>query len=425
MFSVTNTLHKFVFKGSIEASSLMERPGSVNDGQHIIEIAGSAEASTSASSRDRQFNGVDVSHREERVGAMRLTVGQNSVSTLGISTESNRRNSSSVRRGDARRSRSPVHSGLWISIELVLLVSQIVASIVVLSLSRNEHPQTPLFHWIVGYASGCVATLPLLFWRYYNHNHLREQDSAQSRQTSPRISDPSGTFLSISRNNGDAGQAAAASSRSNQTSILMNRRMKILVEYFKISLDCFFAVWFVVGNVWIFGGRSSAAVAPNLYRLCIVFLAFSCIGYAMPFILCSTICCCLPCIISILGVREDLSQNRGATSESINALPTYKFKMKKNKKNSENNSANIDGGTVAAGTEKERVISGEDAVCCICLAKYENNDELRELPCSHLFHKDCVDKWLKINALCPLCKSEVGEDLTGLGSGEDATQTTG
>ncbi|RHN76874.1 hypothetical protein MtrunA17_Chr1g0148621 [Medicago truncatula] len=56
--------------------------------------------------------------------------------------------------------------------------------------------------------------------------------------------------------------------------------MKILVEYFKISLDCFFAVWFVVGNVWIFGGRSSAAVAPNLYRLCIVFLAFSCIGYA-------------------------------------------------------------------------------------------------------------------------------------------------
>lgn len=39
--------------------------------------------------------------------------------------------------------------------------------------------------------------------------------------------------------------------------------------------------------------------------------------------------------------------------------------MKKNKKNSENNSANIDGGTVAAGTEKERVISGEDAVSTI------------------------------------------------------------
>jgi hypothetical protein len=46
-------------------------------------------------------------------------------------------------------------------------------------------------------------------------------------------------------------------------------------------------------------------------------------------------------------------------------------------------------------------------VCCICLARYADNDELRLLPCGHFFHKDCVDKWLKINALCPLCKAEL------------------
>ena len=45
-------------------------------------------------------------------------------------------------------------------------------------------------------------------------------------------------------------------------------RVKVLVEYFKMALDCFFAVWFVVGNVWIFGGHSSAEEAPNLYRYC-------------------------------------------------------------------------------------------------------------------------------------------------------------
>lgn len=43
-------------------------------------------------------------------------------------------------------------------------------------------------------------------------------------------------------------------------------RLKVFVEYFKMSLDCFFAVWFVVGNVWIFGGHSSSAEATNLYR---------------------------------------------------------------------------------------------------------------------------------------------------------------
>ncbi|KAE8652186.1 hypothetical protein Csa_022161 [Cucumis sativus] len=61
-------------------------------------------------------------------------------------------------------------------------------------------------------------------------------------------------------------------------------------------------------------------------------------------------------------------------------------------------------------------------VCCICLAKYANNDELRELPCSHFFHKDCVDKWLKINALCPLCKAEVGESIVGSLEGTNRQQ---
>lgn len=83
----------------------------------------------------------------------------------------------------------------------------------------------------------------------------------------------------------------------------------------------------------------------------------------MPFILCATICCCLPCIISVMGFREDLNQNRGATSESINSLPTYKFKIKKNRNGNDRETNSASGeGVVAAGTEKERVISGEDAV---------------------------------------------------------------
>ena len=45
--------------------------------------------------------------------------------------------------------------------------------------------------------------------------------------------------------------------------------------------------------------------------------------------------------------------------------------------------------------------------CCICLSAYEDGAELRELPCGHHFHCACIDKWLHINATCPLCKYNI------------------
>ncbi|GAB4837435.1 hypothetical protein Ancab_002300 [Ancistrocladus abbreviatus] len=366
----------------------MEQSGRVVESEHVIDITRSNDAASSGSAYGRISNDLDLSQHDDRSSSnVRASISQLSLPILNMS---NSQNSSFSRRGNAhnRRHISPLNSGFWISIELALTLGQIIVSVVVLSLSRHEHPHAPLFGWIVGYAAGCVATLPLLYWRYLHRN--QDSDAASSNR--------SGGSHSVS---------------------IQNARFRAFVEYLKMALDCFFAVWFVVGNVWVFRGHTSSSEAPNLYRLCIVFLIFSCIGYAMPFILCATICCCLPCMISVLGFREDLNQTRGAAAESINALPTYKFKLKKSKNGDSMAAGEL--GVVAAGTEKERVISGEDAVCCICLANYANNDELRELPCSHLFHKECVDKWLKINALCPLCKIEVGESILSSLAGATAS----
>ncbi|KAI4371537.1 hypothetical protein MLD38_019758 [Melastoma candidum] len=45
--------------------------------------------------------------------------------------------------------------------------------------------------------------------------------------------------------------------------------------------------------------------------------------------------------------------------------------------------------------------------CCICLCAYEDGSELRQLPCGHHFHSNCIDKWLFINAIYPLCKFNI------------------
>ncbi|KAK9077845.1 hypothetical protein SSX86_006183 [Deinandra increscens subsp. villosa] len=50
----------------------------------------------------------------------------------------------------------------------------------------------------------------------------------------------------------------------------------------------------------------------------------------------------------------------------------------------------------------------DDAQCYICLAEYEDGDEVRVLSCHHEFHKSCIDKWLKeIHRICPLCRDDV------------------
>ncbi|KAF9129643.1 hypothetical protein BGW39_003967 [Mortierella sp. 14UC] len=55
----------------------------------------------------------------------------------------------------------------------------------------------------------------------------------------------------------------------------------------------------------------------------------------------------------------------------------------------------------------------QDAVCAICLCDYEDDEELRKMRCTHYFHKECVDEWLRLHRNCPLCKRDI-EELAGL-----------
>uniref|UniRef100_A0A7S4M0X0 RING-type E3 ubiquitin transferase n=1 Tax=Guillardia theta TaxID=55529 RepID=A0A7S4M0X0_GUITH len=47
------------------------------------------------------------------------------------------------------------------------------------------------------------------------------------------------------------------------------------------------------------------------------------------------------------------------------------------------------------------------ARCPVCLCELEQGDACRRLPCLHMFHKDCVDDWLKRDRHCPVCKTDI------------------
>jgi len=49
--------------------------------------------------------------------------------------------------------------------------------------------------------------------------------------------------------------------------------------------------------------------------------------------------------------------------------------------------------------------------CSICLLKYQKPDILKEFPCNHIYHKNCILKWLEKSNICPLCKYDVTNDI--------------
>ncbi|KAH1031405.1 hypothetical protein J1N35_043579 [Gossypium stocksii] len=54
-----------------------------------------------------------------------------------------------------------------------------------------------------------------------------------------------------------------------------------------------------------------------------------------------------------------------------------------------------------------RVEDGDEEDCMICLEELEVGFYASRMPCSHTFHGDCIEKWLKQSHYCPICRFEM------------------
>ncbi|KAK7299910.1 hypothetical protein RJT34_10739 [Clitoria ternatea] len=275
---------------------------------------------------------------------------------------------------------NPFNSSTWMMLELIALIVQITITTLTLAISKRERPVWPMRIWISGYDIGCVLNLLLLYGRYHQ----------------------------IYPTQGDATSLSDIEQQRNNEQI--TTRMTHLMNKCKTSLELFFGIWFVMGNVWVFDSRfGSFHHAPKLHVLCIIILAWNAICYSFPFLLFLLLCCCVPLISTLLGYNMNMaSSDRGASDDQISKLPSWRYKDAHVKLELGNNSE---------GTEKLTTVDQE---CCICLTKYKDKEEVRRLPCSHMFHQKCVDQWLKITSCCPLCKqgleSKVSVSFTAAGN---------
>ncbi|PRQ21342.1 putative transcription factor C2H2 family [Rosa chinensis] len=91
--------------------------------------------------------------------------------------------------------------------------------------------------------------------------------------------------------------------------------------------------------------------------------------------------------------------------------------------------------TVCKYKKCEGLIEGTE--CSVCLNEFHEDEMLRLLPkCSHAFHMNCIDTWLRSHTNCPLCRAYITSETLGnsnivrldLGSGDqngDGIDTNG
>jgi hypothetical protein len=153
-------------------------------------------------------------------------------------------------------------------------------------------------------------------------------------------------------------------------------------------------LWFLVGQTFLFTGKACQTSAPTVWYYCLTIIIIVYVSLALPFLIVLAICICLPCVLIVFRF---FAEPEGAADNIIQKLPTRKVSI---------NELNSDGNTDSDDDNK-----AEDPSCAICMQDYKANDELRVLPCGHEFHTECVDKWLPMKKICPLCRHDITKPM--------------
>uniref|UniRef100_A0A8C1XHY0 RING-type E3 ubiquitin transferase n=1 Tax=Cyprinus carpio TaxID=7962 RepID=A0A8C1XHY0_CYPCA len=130
----------------------------------------------------------------------------------------------------------------------------------------------------------------------------------------------------------------------------------------------------------------------------------------------------------LLHLEERLGTvNRGASQGTIERCTyPHKYKKKVEERDTEEQLApeawasvgkNMHSTSISRklhGKQEEEECAEEDTEekCTICLSILEEGEDVRRLPCMHLFHQLCVDQWLLTNKKCPICRVDIEAQLS-------------
>lgn len=91
------------------------------------------------------------------------------------------------------------------------------------------------------------------------------------------------------------------------------------------------------------------------------------------------------------GARTTLSGTPGGDPFPVETLPAFAYNYALDR----------------SGEHGGAATSGEHE-CAVCLGAVREGEMVRRLPaCLHVYHVDCIDRWLAARPTCPLCRSKL------------------
>lgn len=58
----------------------------------------------------------------------------------------------------------------------------------------------------------------------------------------------------------------------------------------------------------------------------------------------------------------------------------------------------------------DALLKSELAQCAVCKDDFELGTVVKQMPCKHVYHQDCVLPWLELHNSCPVCRYELPTD---------------